>query len=281
VVVNGPMACSIDDLALGYRIMAQPDPISNRSARFPNPLSKDSFVPRQISGKKYIGLDRDWINRSDPVVLDMFNAALDYYVKTQGYEVVDIKIPFLPEGQKAHALTILSEGRSRYTPAQISKFSWHNQLLLNVAGGHASAQDFIFSQKLRNLLMSHLAWLWEEYPGLVVLTPTTPCAGWKIAKPSDITSGYGVSDGDMSLKSMEYVYLGNFVGAPAISCPMGYTDDANVPVGLMAMGEWGSEEQLIAFGKEGVGLLARYGGVRRPRVDKMWIDVLAECTSGQ
>jgi hypothetical protein len=47
------------------------------------------------------------------------------------------------------------------------------------------------------------------------------------------------------------------------------------------MGEWGSEEQLIAFGKEGVGLLARYGGVRRPRVDKMWIDVLAECTSGQ
>jgi Asp-tRNA(Asn)/Glu-tRNA(Gln) amidotransferase A subunit family amidase len=65
------------------------------------------------------------------------------------------------------------------------------------------------------------------------LTPTTPCAGWKIAKPSDITSGYGVSDGDMSLKSMEYVYLGNFVGAPAISCPMGYTDDANVPVGLM------------------------------------------------
>lgn len=233
VVVNGPMASSIDDLALGYRIMAQPDPISTRSRKFPNSLiTGASPATDQLTGEKYLGIDRDWINRSDPVVLDMFNAAVDHYVKTQGYKVVDIKIPLLPEGQKAHALTILSEARSQITRHQLPRLSWHNQLLLNVAGSHATAQDYIFSQKLRNLLMSHLAWLWEKYPGLLVLTPTTPCAGWKIGHPSDVTSGYGVSDGDMSLKSMEYVYLANFLGTPAISCPMGYAD-ANVPVGLM------------------------------------------------
>lgn len=234
VVVNGPMASSIDDLALAYRIMAQPDPVSNRSSRFPNPLLPSSQAARLSPGdqKKYLGIDRDWVNRSDPVVLDMFNAAIDHYVKTQGYTVVDINIPLLPEGQKAHALTILSEARSHFSPQQIKKLSWHNQLLLNVAGSHATAQDFLFSQRLRNLQMCHLAWLWEEYPGMLVLTPTTPCAGWKIGKPSDLTNGYGVSDGDMSLRSMEYVYLANFLGCPAISCPMGYTDD-NVPVGLM------------------------------------------------
>ncbi|KAK7897766.1 hypothetical protein LTR67_004396 [Exophiala xenobiotica] len=279
VVVNGPMASSIDDLALGYRIMAQPDAVSNRSSGFANPLLQSSQSIK-IPGKKYIGIDRDWVNRSDQVVLDVFNTAIDHYVKTQGYEVVDIKIPFLPEGQKAHALTILSESRSRFSPQQIKKLSWHNQLLLNVAGSHATAQDFLYSQRLRNLQMCHLAWLWEKYPGLLVLTPTTPCAGWKIGKPSDITNGYGVSDGDMSLRSMEYVYLANFLGTPAISCPMGYTD-ANVPVGLMAMGEWGSEEQLLAFGKEGLGLLANEGGVRRPRGDKMWVDVLAVSKAGQ
>ncbi|KAL6253344.1 hypothetical protein RBB50_001067 [Rhinocladiella similis] len=276
VVVTGPMASSIDDLALAYRIMAQPDPLSNRSSRFPNALLPSSQAAHLPGKKRYIGIDRAWVNRSDKAVLDMFNAAVDYYVKTHGYDVVDINIPLLPEGQKAHALTILSESRSRFSPQQIKQLSWHNQLLLNVAGSHATAQDFLFSQRLRNLQMCHLAWLWEEYPGILVLTPTTPCAGWKIGRPSDLTNGYGVSDGDMSLRSMEYVYLANFVGCPAISCPMGYTDN-NVPVGLMAMGEWGSEEQLISFGKEGEGLLE--GGIRRPRGDQLWVDVLAASKS--
>ncbi|KIW19269.1 hypothetical protein PV08_03563 [Exophiala spinifera] len=272
VVVAGPMASSIDDLALAYRIMAQPDPLSNRGSKFPNPLLPSSQTSQLLTGKRYLGIDRAWVNRSDKAVLDMFSTAVDHYVKTQGYEVVEISIPLLPQGQKAHALTILSESRSRFSPQQIKKLSWHNQLLLNVAGSHATAQDFLFAQRLRNLQMCHLAWLWEEYPGMLVLSPTTPCAGWKIGKPSDLTNGYGVSDGDMSLRSMEYVYLANFVGCPAISFPMGYTDN-NVPVGLMAMGEWGSEEQLISFGKEGEGLLE--GGIRRPRGDKMWVDVLA------
>ena len=73
---------------------------------------------------------------------------------------------------------------------------------------------------------------WAIPTGMLILTPTTPCAGWKIGKPSDLTSGYGVSDGDQSLRSMEYVYLANFTGNPALSCPMGYTEE-NVPVGLM------------------------------------------------
>ena len=291
VAVHGPMASSIDDLALGYRIMAQPDPGSMRSSAFQTSLVNSSFSPQV--GTKFLGIDRALVNRADKVVLDMFNAAVDAYVKTHGYEIVNIKIPYIPEGQKAHALTILSESRSQLSPEQISKLSWHNQLLLNVAGGHASAQDFMFSQKLRNLLMCHLAWLYETYPSMLILTPTTPNAGWKIGKPSDITSGYGVSDSDMSLRSMEYVYLANFTGNPAISCPMGYTDD-NVPVGLMvhsiliplllcvaltalqAMGDWGSEEQLIAFGKEGESFLAGGSGLHRPKDEQMWLDVLAE-----
>lgn len=232
VAVNGPLASSIDDLALGYRIMAQPDPGSKTSRLFPNSLIADTTISSQKGGKKYLGLVKAWINRSDPVVLTMFNAAVEHFVNVHGYEVANIEIPLLPQGQKAHALTILSEARATFTPAELKQLSWHNQLLLNVAGSHASAQDFLGSQRLRNLQMSHLSWLWEQYPGLLILTPTTPCAGWKIAQPSDVTSGYGVSDGDMSLRSMEYVYLANWTGAPAISIPLGWTDD-HVPVGLM------------------------------------------------
>ncbi len=229
--VTGPIASSIDDLAIGYRIMAQPDPESRSSAAFPNTLLKNPIGVRARGGKKYLGVYQDWLNRSAPTVLEMFNKAVDYLVSNHGYEVVQITIPFIPEGQKAHALTILSESRSAVSTADISRLTYANQILLNVAGSHATAQDFLFAQRLKYLQMSHLQWLWEKHPGMLIVTPTTACAGWKIKSPSDIT-GYGVSDADMSLRSMEYVYLANWTGCPAISCPMAYSQD-DVPVGFM------------------------------------------------
>jgi Asp-tRNA(Asn)/Glu-tRNA(Gln) amidotransferase A subunit family amidase len=231
VGVAGPIASNIDDLALSYRIMAEPDSLSRHSSSFPRALVKSPVGVRSQGSKKYLGVFKDWVERSDPEVLQMFNATVDHLVKNEGYEVVQITIPFIPEGQKAHALTILAESRAGLTLAQISKLTYHNQLLLNVTGSQGTAQDFLFSQKLRTLHMAHLQWLWEKYPGMLIVTPTTPCAGWKIKKPSDIT-GHGIADPDMSLRSMEYVYLANWTGCPAISCPMGYTED-NVPVGFM------------------------------------------------
>lgn len=233
VGVYGPIAGSIDDLALAYRIMAQPDALDRKSAMFPSPLAKADLTPQKAEGKKYIGLCKPWISRSDPAVVSLFDKAISYYTSERGYEVIDISLPYLPEGQKAHALTILSEVRSSVTPAQIARLTYANQLLLNVVGSHATCQDFLAAQKLRELLMTHLAWLWEKYPGMVVVTPTTPCAGWKVGNPSDVVKGgRGVSDGDMSLRSMEYVYVANWTGCPAISCPMGFVD-GNVPVGIM------------------------------------------------
>ena len=235
VGVHGPIAASIDDLALAYRIMAQPDALDRKSAMFPDPLVKVdlSLADRSSKNKKYIGLYEPWISRSDPAVVSLFEKAVAHYTSGFEYEIVQIALPYLPQNQKAHALTILSEVRSAVTPAQIAQLTYSNQLLLNVAGSHATCQDFLAAQKLRDQLMAHLAWLWEKYPGMLIVTPTTPCAGWKIGTPSDVVKGgRGVSDGDMSLKSMEYVFVANWTGCPSISCPMGFAE-GDVPVGLM------------------------------------------------
>jgi Asp-tRNA(Asn)/Glu-tRNA(Gln) amidotransferase A subunit family amidase len=233
VGVHGPIAASIDDLALAYRIMAQPDTLDQKSAMFPNPFVKADLSLEKPASKKYIGICQSWISRSKPAVLSLFEKALSYYRSSHHYEVVDITLPYLPQGQKAHALTILSEVRSSVTPTQIAKLTYANQLLLNVAGSHATCQDFLASQRLRELLMTHLASLWKKYPGMLVVTPTTPCAGWKVGDPGDVVKGgRGVSDGDMSLMSMEYVFVANWTGCPAISCPMGFAE-GDVPVGIM------------------------------------------------
>ena len=40
-----------------------------------------------------------------------------------------------------------------------------------------------------------------------------------------------------------------------------------------AMGEWGSEEQLLAWGREGEGLFEGEG-IRRPKREEGWVDIL-------
>lgn len=80
---------------------------------------------------------------------------------------------------------------------------------------------------------------------------------------------------------MEYVWLANFTGCPAINCPAGLTKDQNkVPVGVMAMGEWGTEEDLIAFARDGVGLLD--SGLKIPKgKESFWEDVIASAATGE
>jgi len=77
---------------------------------------------------------------------------------------------------------------------------------------------------------------------------------------------------------MEYVWLANFTGCPAINCPVGYIDPVKgkgkIPVGITGMGEWGSEDVLIEWGREAESYLnneALSGGRQRPA---NWEDVL-------
>ena len=76
---------------------------------------------------------------------------------------------------------------------------------------------------------------------------------------------------------MLYTFLANMTGLPAVSAPVGYVDpeqgEGRLPIGLMAVGEWGCEEQLLGWAKEVEDYLhEKYDGGRvRP---KSWLDVL-------
>jgi len=264
----GPMAVDMSSLEVAFRVMAKPDPAHHSSVLFPP--SRPLTTPRP----KLLGLFKPWFDRSDQPVRDLCNAALTHLTKTHGYQILPITLPLLPEGQTAHAVTILNEILNGHP--DISGFTPANKVLLAVAA-KAPTTDFLKAQQLRNLLMQHLAHLFTSHPGLVIVVPTTPTVGWPIKKgAADLR--YGVSDGDMSMRSMEYVWLANFTGCPAITVPVGYAEPAkgygegSVPVGLMGMGEWGSEDALIEFGYDGEAYLheAYEGGRRRPG---NWVDL--------
>lgn len=300
VGVLGPMAASIDDLALAYRIMAVPAPAEEDSisSLFPDPsTSLLSSSPRPKN--KTIGIVRDWIDRAEPSVRAVFDRALDYYRTQKSYKIVDITIPYLPEGQYAHVLTIMAEIASVVKPDDIRNLIAPNKILVSLGMHQIKSRDFLAAQQLRNLLMSHLAHLFKQHPGLLIFTPTTPIPGWKIDSEADLT--HGLSDGGSAVRNMEYAFLANFTGCPAITCPAGYAPDSRAPIGIMAMGEWGSEEDLFAFARDGEGILdleqpagtaaadgteataatggAKAKGLKIPSAKgSVWVDVVGEAT---
>ncbi|KAK0124170.1 D-lactate ferricytochrome c oxidoreductase [Cadophora gregata] len=252
VTVSGPLAATVSDLEITYRIMAESDPSDPTCSLFTKPCAKPS-----AHRPKIIGIYKEWFERADPAVLKLCNEVITYYKEKLGYQVVEITIPYVPQGQLAHAFTILSEMAVRARAKPFDPSNWlaglnpANQVLLAV-GAQTPAQDYLLAQQLRNMLMQHLAFLYQKYPGLVIVTPTSPMAGWPIASEGDLK--YGITDGNTSIRNMEYVWLANFCGNPAISCPVGYVEpkkgNGRVPVGIMAMGEWGSELGLLEWGRE-------------------------------
>lgn len=264
VSVNGPLAADIRSLSAIYHVAAMP----HSSSAFPSP--SPLCLSPSLGRPKVLGIPKAWFAQAAPRVQELCQSLLDRLVSVHGYTLVPIEIPFLVEGQAAHAITILTDAAALLP--ETSKFTAANRILLAL-GRATPATDYLLAQKLRQLLMRHLAYLWEKYPGMLIVTPTTGCAGWRIKSKSELV--YGVSDGDQTLRAMEYVWLANFTGIPAITVPAGFAEGQSaekgqVPVGLMAAGEWGSEDQLLQWGLD-----AEDVGNERYSRPPIWVDVVA------
>jgi Asp-tRNA(Asn)/Glu-tRNA(Gln) amidotransferase A subunit family amidase len=199
-----------------------------------------------------------------------------------GYTVVPISIPFTEEGQIAHAMTVLTDAASLLPDTK--DITAATKILLAV-GRTTPATDYLLAQKLRSLLMQHLSHLWQMYPGMLIVTPTTACAGAPI-RGGKSELKYGVSDGNLTIESMTYVWLANFCGLPSISVPAGFVipegqarageeadekTEGKVPIGLMATGVWCSEKALLDFGVD-----AEAAGSERRCRPPIWEDMIKQ-----
>lgn len=280
MAVRGPLAATATDLTIAYRLMAQQDPDCPVQSRFGT-----SRLP-EPGAKRVMGIYRDWWSEADPQAAEICDKAIKYFTSKCGYEVVDISIPLISESRMAHSMLCASEmaekaRRKTPNPADhLTLVGPANKILLSV-GKETKTADYLKCNAVREVMMRHLAHLFQKHPGLLIMTPTTPLVGWP-RSPADET--YGLSDANMTVRNMMYIYLSNLVGTPSVSAPVGYAEAAQgegkLPVGMMAMGEWGAEEQLLAWAREAEEYLHETyeGGRRRPET---WFDVLGEAQKAQ
>lgn len=278
--ITGPMAATVADLTLAYRTMAAPNPSDPVGSLFA------PSIPPSPQTKKYIGICAPWLAPASQPVRDTITP-LTAHLESLGYEIVPISLPNLRLGQFAHAATCLSEGvvdaRARVAGTDrhyLSLLNSPNRLLLSV-GSQTPASEYLAYGQVRAVLMRHLAYLYEKYPGIVILSPTSPVAGWPKTKGDE---SYGFSDGNMSMYNMTYVWVANTSGCPAVTAPAGYVEpdqgEGRLPVGVTGMAEWGGEEACLEFARvvEGYVRDVYPGGRRRP---EEWADVLGAVRGGR
>ncbi|KAI0912628.1 amidase signature domain-containing protein [Ustulina deusta] len=272
--VQGPIAADISSLAALFTVVSQPHPTTEFPKTILPPLGND-----KSNRPRVIGIPETWFNRSSPAIQNLCRRLIERLTAEKSYKVVPIEIPFVKEGQKAHALTMLTDAA---TAAPLDGGISPTIRIMLALGRTTRATDLALAQKLRRVLMQHLSWLWHTYPGMVIVTPTTRCAGWPIRSAAELR--HGVSDGDRTQETMEYVWMANFCGIPSISVPAGFVvpegqpdqgavavaeTPGKVPVGLMAMGEWASESALLQFASDAEDL-CRGEECRPPN----WVDVI-------
>lgn len=115
-----------------------------------------------------LGVDETWHSRVSTGVQDLVRLMIGRLYSEYGYVVVPVSIPFHHQGQVAHAMTVLTDA-TNLLPSTRS-ISPANKILL-VLGRRIPAADFLFAQKLRQLLMQRLPHLWRSRSGCSLPRP--------------------------------------------------------------------------------------------------------------
>lgn len=124
--VNGPMAADMESLATLFEVIADPHPASPFA--FPSvprlpPASK--MLELDPSRPRILGICRAWFDDCAPAVRQLCQDMVDELVAKQHYRVVYVDIPFLQEGQFAHAMTVLTDA-STLLP-KYDNLTWANR----------------------------------------------------------------------------------------------------------------------------------------------------------
>ena len=234
----GPIAASAADAALTYALIAGPDPKDEMSLHQPLP-SLNGWDDLNLKGLK-IGVYWQWFRHADAETVAACEAMLKEYEK-MGCEIVEIVIPNLEANRVAHSITILGEMAQSMETTYAKHHKEHAlDVRINLAlARQFSSTDYIAAQRVRTRIINHFNAAFQAAD--VILTPTTGVSAPEIKKGA---LPDGESDLSTTIEIMRFVTAGNLTGFPAISFPVGYTQN-NLPIGLQAIGKAWDEKTLL------------------------------------
>lgn len=247
----GPMADSIEDLALLLEVIAGKDTRDSTNA------GKD-FKFKHETRKLRVGVIREMGGNDD--VMGRFNEVLELL---RHHEVGDVSMPSFKYALASYYIIAMSEASSnlarydgvRYGFALEKLDSWRRYFSKVRAEGFGEevkrrimlgsyalstgyyGKYYLKAQKVRTLVIRDFKRAFDDFD--VLISPTMPALPFKIGELADPLTMYKADVNTVPV---------NLAGLPALSIPVGMV--RGLPVGLQIIGNYFSENLLLNFGKE-------------------------------
>jgi Asp-tRNA(Asn)/Glu-tRNA(Gln) amidotransferase A subunit family amidase len=235
----GPLAASVDDLAIFYDLTAGAHPTDEHTHDQPDPeligeLAATDIEDLRIAWTPAMGEDA----LSD--VKYSFLNALDA-LRRKGASVEECEIAHIDQAQRVGYVTMAAEAAATqrdWLPEHRADYNWDTRLLLAI-GERISTQEYLHAQRVRTLVCREFAKVFEDHDFFV--TPTT---GMVAPEVSDAAMETGEVNSRINAYVSRYTFLGNISGYPAVSIPCG-VDSQGLPIGLMIYAAPWREKELL------------------------------------
>ena len=225
----GPMAHTVEDVAIAMNVLAGYDPRDPGSARR-EPQDYTGALDGDVKGLR-VGVPRNYVwDVMDSEVKVAFDKAMAQLGEL-GAQVDDVEIPGLDTIWAAQ-MTISSAEATTYHAERIRAYPelYHPTVRQRIeAGFFQPAHAYVQSLRVRNAMAGTFDDVFRRFD--LLATPTTPSPAPLLEEAAKRGSGGEVS----SRQLVRITRLFNLNGLPAISVPCGFSSEG-LPIGLQLVG---------------------------------------------
>lgn len=249
---TGPLAGTVRSAALAFEVMtAEPLDARDSVGGGCDSVGGDGCSGGGCSIKGLrVGVFPDHFKDATPEVVERADIALDLLTK-MGAQVVQIAIPNLMALSIAHGMTISSEMASihdRYFSASLTN-EWPLEASTKVQMQLGQAMTGAEIHAANTLRSWGIDYFEKQFFGVdsahkldAIVGPTTGRTAPEFAEDA-VETGESNTTGVMQL--MKFIFLGNLLGLPAQTVPVGQGRESGLPVGFQVMGDHGRERTLL------------------------------------
>jgi len=237
--VNGPLACTVDDLALALGVLQGADAVDAVSVGIPA-FDADA-APRRV------GVTRDPLGWGvDDDLRDGVDRAAEA-LAAAGWEIVDVEPPMLEEAAVLWRRLACTDMLLTLDPALLPMPLGRSATAFlrdstAAARPYETARDYADAWARRAVVAAAWRRLQTEVPLILgpVSTRRTPEPDFDLGGQDAATAAW---------RDLRLVVAANFLGLPAVSVPVGLDRDG-MPVGVQVIAPWGADELALAAARD-------------------------------